>query len=120
MKVGMPNSDLARQLLEDTLSTCFTYDLNREVAAFASCSCIAFASFTPSHQLYRCTKGQSDLLVTPTNSQRRLGSLLYYLNNPSQRLGWIPVPRMTLPTQNNMGRAKLIHPRKRNSVVGLN
>src|SRR5213592_4395821 len=52
VKVGVPNSDLMRQALEEAVSCGVTFDFNSEETAFASCAFIAFARFEPSHQFY--------------------------------------------------------------------
>ena len=72
--VGMPNSYLRRQVLEDALAI----DFYREVAAFALGAFITFARLKPFHQVYGGTKCQGHLLMPATNSEHGLRRFLDY------------------------------------------
>ena len=84
--------------------------------ALAFRALVTFTRFEPFHQPNFRTVSQRNLLVPTTNTQNRLARLFDNVKHSRQRLRRVLVPRMTLPTENNVRRLQTAHAFERHAV----
>src|SRR5512132_3319834 len=111
----MPNRYFFREALEEASAI----GGHREISSFAFCACISLPGFQPAYQIHLRAIGQRDLLMTSTNPEYRLRCFLDYIDYTGQRFGSVPIPGMTLATQDYVRRAKRLYAFERNGVIGL-
>src|SRR5678816_3875516 len=111
----MPNRYFFGQVLEEAGAV----GGHREISSLAFRACISLAGFQPAHQIHGRAIGQSDLLLTSTNPEYRLRCFLDHVDYTGQRFRSIPVPGMTLATQDYVRRTKRLYAFEGNGVIGL-
>ena len=114
--VVVPDSYLRRQSFEESLA-CI---LDRQETALTFGSVIAFAGFESSHQSDFSAISDRNLLVTTTHAEDGLACTFDDVENSGQRLRRILIPRMTLPTENDVRRAQTAHSLERHVLERLN
>jgi len=108
----MPDGYSRRQTFEHTVACVFDW----EEAALSLRAFVPLARLESLHQSDFRAVSQRNLLVTTTNPENRLACVFNDLENSSQRLWRVLVPRMTLSTQDDVRRPQAANSLERYGV----